>query len=49
MQSLEISDCSRSSNVEKRVLEMVLSAMEWMMEMIFICALGLEPSLVLIM
>jgi len=33
----------------RKVLEMVLLAMEWMMLMIFICNLGLAPFLVLLM
>ncbi|MBA0551339.1 hypothetical protein Golob_022228 [Gossypium lobatum] len=48
LQCLGTSDCWRSLSVEKKVLEMVLSAMEWMTEMTFTCALGLAPLLVLI-
>lgn len=34
--------CWRNSNVVKRELEMEVSAMGWMMVMIFTCARGLE-------
>ncbi|KAA3472019.1 ubiquitin-conjugating enzyme E2 variant 1D [Gossypium australe] len=45
MGCLGTSDCWRSLSVEKKVSEMVLSAMEWMMEMIFTCAHGPAPLL----
>lgn len=39
-QYLATLDCLKNLSVGRRVLEMALLAMEWMMEMTFICVLG---------